>query len=170
MKSLFCVLPFVFSPFVFSAGAFGCQPVEGDHIYASNLAAALPVFGALDPKMEVGLSPLPGVKRVFHAVDLLRLARENGIAVPGTPAEVCFERSGGVTARTAGAPSGLAPLAVHRGEKVAVTASAGGVILKFESEAESAGRPGDTVIMLNPENGNRFSARIDDLGKVVVTK
>ncbi len=170
MKFLLCILPFMLWPFVFPAGAFGCQPVEGDHIYAYNLAAALPVFGALDPKMEVGLSPLPGVKRVFHPVDLLRLARENGIALPGAPAEVCFERNGGVTPRTASASPGLAPLAVHRGEKVAVTVSAGGVILRFESEAESAGRPGDTVIMLNPENGNRFAARVEDLGKVVVTK
>jgi hypothetical protein len=143
--------------------------LDGDHIRAADLAAAMPVFAALDPAIEVGLSPLPGITRVFHRLDLLRLARTNGVALSGTPADVCFERAGGYV-RTAKAPAALAPLAVLRGERVAVTVLSGGVVLKFEAEAESPGRPGDTVMVLNPENGNRFAARVEDRGKVVVNK
>lgn len=150
-------------------GAFACQMVDGDHIYAADLAAAMPAFSKLDPRMEVGLSPLPGVKRVFHPIDLLQLARTNGIELERSPAEVCFDRTGGLP-RTAKAPAPIAPLAVRRGEKVAVTVSAGGVVLRFDSEAESSGRPGDTVIIRNPENGNRFAARVEDEGKVIVNK
>jgi hypothetical protein len=149
--------------------ASACQVVDGDYIRASDLAAAIPVFAALDPAMEIGISPLPGIKRVFHPADLLGLARSNGIAVSGSLAEVCFERRGG-SVRTAAAPRPLAPLAVRQGETVAVTVLSGGVVLKFESQAESSGRPGDTVIVRNPENGNRFAARVEDQGKVVVNK
>jgi hypothetical protein len=152
-----------------ASNASACQMVDGDHIRAADLAAAMPIFGTLDPAMEMGLSPLPGVVRVFHLADLLRLARTNGVALSGTPAEVCFERKGG-SVRSAKAPAALAPLAVLRGERVAVRVLSGGVVLRFEAEAESAGRPGDTVIVLNPENGNRFAARVEDQGKVVVNK
>ena len=154
------------APFL-QAGA--CQRVDGDYIRAGDLAAALPAFSGLDPAMEIGLSPLPGVTRVFHPADLLGLARANGIALSGSPPAVCFERNGG-SARSAKGPAAPVPLAVLRGEKVAVTVLAGGVVLKFVSEAESSGRPGDTVIVLNPENGSRFAARVEDQGKVIVNR
>lgn len=154
---------------IFGAGLFACQIVDSDHIHASDLAVVAPAFAKLDPAMEIGLSPLPGVKRVFHSGDLIRLARSNGLELAAEPSEVCFERNGG-SVRTSQAPAALAPLAVHRGDKVEVTVSSGNVFLKFESEAESSGRPGDTVIMLNPENGHRFVARIEDQGKVTVRK
>ncbi len=158
-------------------GPGACQTLTSDHIYASDLAKAAPVFAALDPSMELGLAPLPGITRVFHPVDLLRIARSNGMALAGSPAgspqEVCFERSG-ATSRTPGsaakAAAALPPLAVKRGEKVAVTVVSGGVVLRFESEADSGGRPGDTVIVRNPDNGSRFAARVEDLGKVIVNK
>ncbi len=150
-------------------GANSCRVVDSDHLYAADLAAVSPAFSVLNPAMEVGLSPLPGVTRVFHAADLLRLARGNGVALSAPPAEVCFERGGG-SVRTAKPPAEPAPLAVHRGDRVQVKVSAGGVVLKFESEAESSGRPGDTVVIRNPENGNRFAARVEDQGKVTVDK
>jgi hypothetical protein len=143
--------------------------VDGDHIHAADLAVAIPAFTALDPAMEVGLSPLPGIARVFHRVDLLRLAGTNGVVLSGTPSDVCFERKG-ASVRSDKAPVALAPLAVLRGERVAVTVLSGGVVLKFEAEAESTGRPGDTVIVVNPENGNRFAARVEDQRRVVVNK
>jgi Chaperone for flagella basal body P-ring formation len=152
-----------------AAAAWACQAVDGDHIRAADLAAAMPAFAALDPSLEVGLTPLAGIVRVFHPVDLVRLARTNGVVLSGPPSEVCFERRGG-TARTAVASPAPAPLAVRRGERVTVMVAVGGVVLKFESEAESSGRPGDTVIVRNPENGARFAARVEDQGKVVVNK
>jgi hypothetical protein len=149
--------------------ANACQRLEADRIRAADLAAVVPVFASLDPATEVGLSPLPGVTRVFHPADLLRLARSYGVPLPAAPAEVCFERPGS-SERKAAAPSAPAPLAVRRGEQVAVKAVCGEVVLRFEAEAESSGRPGDTVMLLNPENGNRFAARIEARGKVVVNR
>jgi Chaperone for flagella basal body P-ring formation len=149
------------------AGA--CQTVTDDYLRAGDLTAVAPAFGGLNPALEIGIAPLPGIKRVFHAADLLGLARENGISLAGSPAEVCFERAGGLV-RTAKAPAALAPVAVKRGDKVAVTVSSGSVVLRFESEAQSSGRPGDIVIVRNPENGNRFAARVEDQGKVTINK
>lgn len=155
-----------------ASAASACHTIAGEHIYAADLAAAMPVFAALNPSMEMALSPLPGITRIFHPLDLLRVARENGITISGSPAEVCFERSSSVdrTPASPKAPAPLPALAVKRGEKVAVTVVSGSVTLRFESEAESGGRPGDAVIVRNPENGSRFAARVEDSGKVIVNK
>src|SRR5271170_7752409 len=157
-------------PFALTAGARGspmiaCRLVDGDHIRAGDLAAVAPVFAALDPTVEIGLAPLPGIKRVLHPVDLLQLARDHGIELapsPGSPpAEVCFERSGLPASRTSRAAVPLPP-ADKRGDKVAVSVTTGSVLLTFESEAESSGRVGDTVIVRNPANGNRFVAQVQE--------
>lgn len=150
-----------------------CQAVDSDHIYASDLAAAMPAFSALDPSLEVGLSPLPGITRVFRAADLLRIAHDNGLTLSGSPAGICFERSGATLrgpATTVKTPAAPGPLAVKRGDKVTVTVISGDVVLRLDSVAESGGRPGDTIVVRNPENGNRFAARVEDLGKVIVKK
>jgi len=152
--------------------ASACQMVDGDQIRGSDLAAAAPAFSKLDPALEVGLSPLPGVTRVFHSGDLLRLAKANGIELKGAPADVCFDRVG-IAARGPVASlrsAGTGPLAVQRGEKVAVTVTSGGVQLKFESAAESSGRLGETVMIRNPESGGRFAAVVEAPGKVTVKK
>ena len=154
---------------VLAVRAHACQLVEGDRIRAADLAAAAPAFAKLDPAIEIGLSPLPGIKRIFSPADLIRLARANGIDLAAPPSEVCFERRGG-SARTATKPIAIPPVAVHRGDRVTVTVVSGDVLLKFESEAESAGRLGETVIVRNPENGNRFTARVEEEGKVSVKK
>lgn len=62
------------------------------------------------------------------------------------------------------------PPDVKRGDKVAVTVTSGGVVLTFEAEMESTGHIGESVIVLNPENGKRFVARVEDKGKVAVKK
>ena len=151
------------------SSAFGCQTIEGDHIRGADLAAASPAFAAIDPAAEIGFAPLAGVQRVLHPADLLRIARTNGMQLATAPPAVCFERSG-QSAHSPAARSAQPPIAVHRGDMVAVTVTSGGVLLKFQSEAESSGRPGDTVIVLNPENGARFVARVEDPGKVTVKK
>jgi hypothetical protein len=150
-----------------------CQTVDSDHIRAGDVAAVARAFTALDPAVEIGLAPLPGIKRVLRSGDLLQLARDHGIELTASqgslPAEVCFERPGGAPSRTA-RPIAPIPAAVKRGDKVAVSVTTGSVLLTFQSEAESSGRVGDTVIVRNPANGNRFVARVQDRGKVVVQK
>jgi flagella basal body P-ring formation protein FlgA len=64
----------------------------------------------------------------------------------------------------------LSPPEVRRSDKVSVTVLSGAVQLKFDAETESAGHIGETVIVKNPENGRRFVARVEDVGKVVVKK
>jgi hypothetical protein len=74
------------------------------------------------------------------------------------------------TSRTARPVPHITPPEVKRGDKVAVTVTSGGVLLTFETEAESSAHIGETVIVRNPENGRRFVARVEDTGKVVVKK
>src|ERR1700683_914341 len=76
----------------FAAQAFACQRIVGDHILGRDLAAASPLFSAIDPEVVVGSAPLPGVERVLRAEELLRLAQHNNITLSGPAPEVCFER------------------------------------------------------------------------------
>jgi hypothetical protein len=157
----------------FAAGAAACQVIDGDRIHAGDIAVLVPAFAALDPAAEIGLAPLPGIKRVFHLGDLLQLARSRGIEIEASqasfPSEICFERRGGDQLGT-GHPALAAPPVVKRGDKVAVSVTTGSVLVTFESEAESSGRVGDTVIVRNPTNGNRFVAQVQNAGKVTVNK
>src|ERR1700689_3502502 len=66
--------------------------------------------------------------------------------------------------------SRVSPPDVLRGDKVAVTVISGGVLLTFEAEVVSAAHIGESVIVLNPENGRRFVAKVEDKGKVTVKK
>jgi flagella basal body P-ring formation protein FlgA len=159
-----------------AAGTTACQVIDGDRIHASDVAVLVPAFAALNPAAEIGLAPLPGIKRVFHLGDLLQLAHSRGIQIEAPqatlPSEICFERRAGERPGT-GHPAQAAaatPPAVKRGDKVAVSVTTGSVLLTFESEAESSGRVGDTVIVRNPTNGNRFVAQVQNPGKVIVNK
>jgi ABC-type sulfate transport system substrate-binding protein len=64
----------------------------------------------------------------------------------------------------------VAPPDIRRGDTVAVRVVSGDVLLTFEAEAVSAAHIGESVIVLNPENGRRFVARVEDKGKVIVKK
>jgi hypothetical protein len=163
------LISFLSGPFLCAASVYACQMVDGEHIRGGDLAAVAPAFRGLDPAVEIGLAPLPGIKRVFHPGDLRQLARDHGIELTSAPAEACFERPLLEPARAARAIPRL-PAAVKRGDKVAVSVIAGSVLLRFESEAESSGRVGDTVIVRNPSSGNRFVARVQDQGRVIVEK
>ncbi|HML18372.1 MAG TPA: flagellar basal body P-ring formation chaperone FlgA [Bryobacteraceae bacterium] len=79
-------------PMLVAAQAFACHIVEGDRILARDLAAANPSFVSLDPDLPVAATPVPGVVRVMHAAELVRLARSNGIDLPAPASEVCFAR------------------------------------------------------------------------------
>jgi flagella basal body P-ring formation protein FlgA len=84
--------------------------------------------------------------------------------------------AGGFTANADDAPRPVhtvphvAPPDVKRGDKVIVNVISGGVLLTFEAQTESSGHIGETVILLNPDNGRRFVAKVEDKGKVVVKK
>lgn len=60
--------------------------------------------------------------------------------------------------------------AVLRGETVQVEVVQGGARLKLEGVAEASGAIGDTIPIQNPVSKQRFPARIEAKGKVVVTK
>jgi flagella basal body P-ring formation protein FlgA len=61
-----------------------------------------------------------------------------------------------------------APPAVARGDLVSVEVSSGAAQLKLTAKAESAGRPGDVILLRNPGNGQRFQARVSHPGKVTI--
>lgn len=75
------------------AVALGCHAVDGDRITGKDLAAASPVFAALPPDAAVSATPIPGVRRILHPEELLRLARANHLPVTPPLSEVCFERA-----------------------------------------------------------------------------
>ena len=71
-------------------GQTACRPVEGERILARDLALAIPAFGALVPELPVAFAPVPGSRRIMHAVELAALARKNAIELPA-PEDLCFE-------------------------------------------------------------------------------
>ncbi len=60
--------------------------------------------------------------------------------------------------------------AVLRGETVQVEVVRGGARLKLEGVAEASGAIGETIAIQNPVSKQRFQARIEAKGRVVVTK
>lgn len=56
-----------------------CHAIKEDRIYARDLAAVEPAFQALPPRLELGLSPVPGQQRVFRVEELTKIARINHI-------------------------------------------------------------------------------------------
>jgi len=71
-------------------GQAACRDVEGEQIFARDLAAAIPAFQSLPPHLPVAFAPLPGVRRIIHASELVSLARRNSIEFT-TLEEICFE-------------------------------------------------------------------------------
>lgn len=92
------------------------------------------------------------------------------LALPVVAADTAADAADSPTAKQPMRAPRLSPPDVKRGDKVAVTVVSGPVQLKFEAETESAGHVGETVIVKNPENGRRFVAKVEAVGKVVVKK
>ena len=65
--------------------------MEGERIYAADLARALPAFAAVDPGVHFAYSPNPGTERVFTGSQLRRLARRHGLPEESMR-RVCFVR------------------------------------------------------------------------------
>ena len=87
-----CLAAFLFASIGWCAGAEvpACRLVEGDRIFAKDLAAAVPEFRAVAPETLLAPAPIPGSQRSFHATELQNLARRYSITLASAP-EVCFE-------------------------------------------------------------------------------
>ena len=73
-----------------SAAFAACLPVAGSRVLGRDLALADPRFAALPATLAVGFAPQPGVRRIYTAAELQRIARANGFQL-ADPAEICFE-------------------------------------------------------------------------------
>jgi flagella basal body P-ring formation protein FlgA len=62
-----------------------------EEIFAGDIASAIPGFTMPDPGIPVALAPAPGVKRVFHAAELRRMAGRFGWS-GATDDDICVER------------------------------------------------------------------------------
>ena len=161
-------MTYLLAVFIALPACAGCIPVEADHILGKDLAAARKDFAALDPAAEIGFSPRPGVTRVIQAWELVALARKSGITTDGLVQSVCFVRPEKVTQP---APKPVAvELEVLRGAQVSVEVTSGGALVRFQADAESSGRTGESVLIRNPENGKLFQARVEGKGKVMVQR
>jgi flagella basal body P-ring formation protein FlgA len=67
----------------------GCHAVTHEQILASDLAAAIPAFSPLPQDLLIGYAPLAGSRRIFHAVELERIAKVHGLDVASLQ-DVCF--------------------------------------------------------------------------------
>jgi flagella basal body P-ring formation protein FlgA len=83
-------IPFIF---LLSTPAFACQAVETGLILGKDLAAASALFSAIEAESVIGTTPMPGVQRIFHAEELLQVARRSDIVLPAPVPELCFERA-----------------------------------------------------------------------------
>jgi hypothetical protein len=162
------VLPYL--ALVWALPGRACVVLEGDRILGQDLTAAKPEFATLNPSVEIGFAPRPGVTRVFPPEELVVLARKFGIPVKGIISSACFVAAPTGVAVAEPPKRALAGLDVHRGERVSVEVTSGAAVLRLQADAESAGRAGDAVLIRNPESGKIFQARVEGKGKVVVQK
>ena len=114
----------------------------------------------------------PGV-----ALDAALLRMETREEIPGKGFAGTVEEAAGmmsrraITAGTALRTEWLeAAKVVMRGETVEVEAVRGGAHLKLEGIAEASGASGETIPIQNPVSKQRFMARVECKGRVVVTK
>lgn len=85
MKLLLCLCLLVFD-------MSACTALDGERIFARDLAGAIPSFLAAKPETEFGPSPSPGVKRIFSRAQLTRFAAAAEIPPENLPELLCVER------------------------------------------------------------------------------
>ena len=72
----------------------GCLAITGEDIRARDMAHLVPAFAAANPDLILGLSPAPGVRRVFSLRDLASAAQRAGVIADNLPLNgICFERA-----------------------------------------------------------------------------
>jgi flagella basal body P-ring formation protein FlgA len=62
------------------------------------------------------------------------------------------------------------PREVTRGDRVKVVVMSGDARLEFDAMAETSGRVGESVMVLNPESGHRFLAKVEGKDEVLIKK
>jgi flagella basal body P-ring formation protein FlgA len=62
------------------------------------------------------------------------------------------------------------PRVVARGDQVKVVVESGLARVELEGTAETSGRLGELVMVLNPQSGQRFQARVAGIGEVVIKR
>ena len=70
-----------------------CHAVDGDRIRIADLAEANSRFLAAPGETVVGYAPALGARRMFWPAELIRLARQSGVALDGPLDAICIERS-----------------------------------------------------------------------------
>ena len=84
------IIALVFT-FAALAASPACHPVEGERITSRDLAAADSRLASLPETAELGFAPVPGMRRMVHAIELSRLAARFGVPSDGF-SDLCFER------------------------------------------------------------------------------
>jgi flagella basal body P-ring formation protein FlgA len=110
-------------------------------------------------------------------VDTAQVRSETRVEIPSAGFATAIEEVAGRVLRrsvSAGVPLRAdwleLPKAVLRGETVQVEAITGAARLKLEGVAEASGAIGEIISIWNPDSKRRFPARIEDKGKVLVTR
>src|SRR4051795_1687477 len=73
-----------------STARANCLSVEGDRILVRDLAVRIPEFATVSGDEAIGFAPLPTVRRIMGAGELVRIGRRFGIEI-AAPADICFE-------------------------------------------------------------------------------
>jgi flagella basal body P-ring formation protein FlgA len=76
--------------FFAATASAACIPATGSRILGRDIAQADARYSALPSTLIAGFNADPGMKRIFTAVELQRLARANGIQIEN-PSDICFE-------------------------------------------------------------------------------
>jgi flagella basal body P-ring formation protein FlgA len=81
-------------PLAIAPAFCGCIQLGGEEIRARDLAPVVEAFAAADPEAVLGLTPAPGVRRIFSLRDLISAAHRTGVGDKELPiAGVCLERA-----------------------------------------------------------------------------
>ena len=140
------------------------QPLAALHDVAA-LAAQVRGFAQaaprLDPRLVVPRCPAPALS--WARADVVRV----DCAGPAWTLYVPVAAPGGLAAISSAAAQRARP-AVKRGERVIVEATGPGFAVSMEAQAERDAE-GDRVALKGP-GGRRFTARIEDSGKLVLAR
>jgi flagella basal body P-ring formation protein FlgA len=85
MQRTLCLLFFVLE-------ALACTAIDGERILAQDLAKTIPSFLSMEPDVDLGPAPSPGVKRILSRTQLARLATTHEIPTGELPESLCLER------------------------------------------------------------------------------
>ncbi len=177
----FCLYPAPPGELVFSRASL-TTPRDGSALWRGYVRYGLnrrfPVWARV--KIQVSGSRIVAAQELKPGVAIessqVRLETFEGFPDSEPPAQSVEQVTGLVPRRRIHAGSAVTLSALEqakdvvRGERVKVEVHAGAAQLELEGRAESAGRTGQTVSVLNTKSGKRFDAQVAGKGKVLVTR